>query len=497
MMRELSPVSMRDILNILFKHQRKILAVFAIAIVSATGYLLYTSPVYQAETKILVMLGREKFSAIDAYNKDTYNILFQERGQNINNEIEIITDPYLTYKVLDRLQNEIQIDERPPEDLWKRLKYYAKELLKEIKDIVYAPLYWTGIKTRLNERDALALDLAGSLGIEFIEDTDIIKLTVGWTDPNIAAHIANAYAEEYVKRHIEVLASNNSQNFYRDQIKLYSEKLHAIEAQLDAFRNQHGISNLALQKELLLRDISELETRYNEARIAFEEERIKSESVEQTFKRTDDWIETPDIGDKLADLGRLDQQYFELLGKRNRLSTTHTQESRQIRDIDFELEQLRNQKARSLMNYFKTSLNVLGHKKDTLAAELKEKKSLLQALNAKALKLAELERAHKINEQNYLTYRKKAEELRISDDLNDRNITSIRIVSPATAPPIPASPRKSLILAISAFLGAFLGIGYAILAEYFSHTFRDGEDISQVLNTQLLAVIPDVNNTKT
>ncbi|MCR6666279.1 MAG: hypothetical protein NVV69_09760 [Methyloversatilis sp.] len=121
----------------------------------------------------------------------------------------------------------------------------------------------------------------------------------------------------------------------------------------------------------------------------------------------------------------------------------------------------------------------------------------MQALNQRlteynqiGLQLAELERQQSVNEQSYLAYRKKAEELRISDELNAQKISGVRVISEARPPVEPSSPRRLLILGIAVLVGLFLGIGYSAISEYFDDTFRGADDVKRILGTELMLTVP-------
>ena len=63
-------------------------------------------------------------------------------------------------------------------------------------------------------------------------------------------------------------------------------------------------------------------------------------------------------------------------------------------------------------------------------------------------------------------------------------------MEPALPPLRPKSPKKLLILSITAFLSLFIGFGYSVIHEYFDQTFEDADDFDRHLNIPLLLTIP-------
>lgn len=151
---------------------------------------------------------------------------------------------------------------------------------------------------------------------------------------------------------------------------------------------------------------------------------------------------------------------------------------------------LRDQKARSLLTHFELNARALGAERSTIATKLAALRQRLAELNGFEIELAELERLRKAHEQEYTTYQKKAEELRISDRLNDQLISGVRVIGEARPPAAPAAPRRALILGIALAVGLFFGIGYAAIREYFDSTFRSADDVRRSLGADLLLTIP-------
>ncbi|MCR6666280.1 MAG: hypothetical protein NVV69_09765 [Methyloversatilis sp.] len=173
------------------------------AFVAACIYLAFEHTIYVAESRVLIRVGKEKLSGIEPYAKDSYNILFQERGQDIHNGIELLRDESLAHAVFDKLRPYLQ-PEAPPEGGFARLKYEAKKMWASVKEVLYAPMYWFGFKTRFSDEENMVRALRGSLAVEAIEDTDILRVSFGWTDPQFAALALNTFTSEFVAKHIRV-----------------------------------------------------------------------------------------------------------------------------------------------------------------------------------------------------------------------------------------------------------------------------------------------------
>jgi len=494
-MRQASRVSLRDILYILFRDKWRILGITFTALVGTSIYLAFQDSIYVAESRILIRVGKEKLSGLEPYAKDSYNILFQERGQDIHNGMELLRDESVAHQVLAKLRPHLRQDTTPPDGWFRRAKHEIKKVVATVKAWLSEPLYWFGFRVRLSEEESLLRALRGALAVEAIEDTDILKVRFGWTDPAFAALALNSFTSEFLAQYIRIHKNPTSEAFYEEQIRQKKEALDAAEKALIAFKTSHRIGDLPLQRELLIKDGTALEARLRDVTLKLEEMQSLSAGLLERRKGNGEWIETPDFPQRTTlDLSSLDRQYFELVAQRALLSTTHTAESRELRQIGKRIGALREQKAKSLLTFFRLNARALAAERASLMAKAGELNQRLGDLNRHAPALAELERQREMSERNYLTYRKKAEELRVSDRLNDEMISGVRVFAEARPPVEPSSPRRALILSIALFVGLFFGIGYSAIREYFDNTFRDEDDVRSVLGTDLLLTIPDTGN---
>jgi len=477
-------LTIRDILYIFFKNKLLIISVFASAVIFSSFYCLVTPPIYRGETKVLIKMGKSNFVGMEALTEQR-NVLFQERSQNIRNEIELIKGQYLTEKVIARLKDKIEP--------LKEDKSIIGRTIDVVKKGVNEVLILLGISKKTTDK-ALVLTFMSALTVRYLEDTDMISIGFDWTDPKFAALVANVYADEYVTQHTLVYETQRSHKFYIDQIELYEKKLKEAEDNLQNFLTTTNIANITLQKELLVRNLADLNNKLNLVVVEQQQAVTKVNKIKEMMKTKEGWIETPEFGSHMADkqayLRTLDDSYFRLKVEKDRLLKIYTPQSKEVKAIDYQLANLRKQKAESLLNIANMELSLVTNRKNSLLQEIASENKKLEDINSKTIELAQLERQKELVEQTYKTYKKKAEELRISDDLDKSRISSIKIATPAIPPLTPVHPKKGFIIGSSAILGLFLSFGFSAIREFFNHTFRDDDDVVSVLGVPLLVSVP-------
>lgn len=496
-MRHLSRNSLEDMLYIFFRHKNRVLIVMLLSIAGTGAWLAFQDTFYVAETRLLVRVGKEKVAGIETLAKDNYNILFQERGQDIHNGIEILKDQRLAYSVFERLRPMMQ-PPPPPQGLFRRVSYETKRALGTVKEWAMRPLYWLGLRTELTADERSVMALRQSLQYQAIEDSDVIRVGFAWPDPEFAAVAVNTFAQEFLAKYIRVHENAPSEEFYRDQIRVNEGKLAEADAALSRFRIQHGITNLSLQKELLLRETVETESKLKDATARVAEYKAMRDSVAAALASGAPWVQTPEVRQHtVADLSALDKQYFELVARRSQLLATMGDAAPELQQMGPRMARLRESKGQNLKAVLVQKISSSEQERAMLDAQLRDKRERLSAMDQHTSEHGELERARAGAEANYLSYKKKGEELRVSDGLSSSKISGVRVVSEATAPVEPAGPRRGLILGLAALLGLFFGIGFSAIAEFFNHTFRDEKDVEDILGQRVIMTVPQLQGAGT
>lgn len=481
--------STRDFLYVVFKYIAPIAIILIGTVTLALVYNISATPMYQAEGRVLVKLGRQQLSALDPLSGDTYNVLFQERGQNINNEIEIFKGPFLTHVVFAQLKDRLATDDDLEDpSLWSRISSTLGRIGGSATEILRKPLYLSGLARRMGDDERLAQAFQNSLRTEFVEDSDIIRVEFVWPDPEFAAFAVNAYIEAYLKRNIDVHSFDGSRDFYVGQITQLERLLGAVESDLEEFRIERGIVNLEVQKDLLLREISAMRREL----VGVDREIKVSRSIKESSARiAGDGVKWPGTprGDIMGDTSVLDSAYFSLVTERSGLSGKFMPSTREIQDIDRQKGTLQEEKLGGIVVALEIELESLQAQRETLFEALRSAELELADLNSGARRLSALERERRIVEETYLLYQSKGEELRLLQDLDSQKISSVKVLSPATPPLLPAYPRTTLILALSVFLGGFGSFTYVMVAEFFNHTFRGEREVRRLLGVPLFATV--------
>lgn len=115
----------------------------------------------------------------------------------------------------------------------------------------------------------------------------------------------------------------------------------------------------------------------------------------------------------------------------------------------------------------------------------------VEGIADRELRLTSLERTIRVSENVYIMLLERFQESRINEVME---FIDIRIIDEALAIHGPIKPRKMLNLAIGGMLGLIIGTILVFFLEFMDNTIKNSEDVKQILQLQVLGVIPkDIN----
>ena len=503
-MQENSRTFVPEIVDVLIRRKRAIGVVWLSAIVAAILFLLLASPTYTATTKIIVNIGREKFEPLQMQAEPIANLMVQQRDNDANNEVELLESPALIQQVAVPLRQKLEAEptNRPSEGTsksWmesvrlqiKEQKRRARQLLKQQMAELEGPLVALHLVRRLNPDQEFALKIERAFDVSHIKETDVIVLEFSWDDPESAATALNMLIEAYQNKRIQVFEEKHSVGFYGDEVKTSEAELADLESKLNEFLREGGISNLEAEKTLLLNQLADSRQEAERLRTDIENVRMKLANIQRTYQGSQAWIETPDAADAVAGTQALDERFVQLLAERNSLLARLLPDAYQVKNVDAQLTELRQQKYNSLQSFYHVRATTLSDKLERLKADIQAKQDQLADLTARTTQYEHLQQRRALLTAQVDDYRKKVESLRINDELNANAFTSIHLVGPAQPPPMPSFPKPSLILPLAAAFGLLAGIAFAVMQDLLGGTIGQPKQIERILRIPLLATIPE------
>jgi uncharacterized protein involved in exopolysaccharide biosynthesis len=486
-----SNISLRDFLQVIFKRKFQILIFFAAVVGLGTLLSIMAKPQYEAEAKLLVNIGRENFYTPEVPINEQRNAVFvPNQEEQINSEIEILKSQYLIEKMVEVLgPTHLYPALRGADDNHGQQEELVSRVVRKIRD--------------------------ENLEVEKVAQSNVIKVSFRHEDPTLAAKVVNTLVDLYLDRHMDLHQNLESSDFYQVQSELLKEKLAQAEANLQILIKKYGISAPAEERELLLRQIGEVEsklfqtlTREAETEKRILELRQQLAQIPRTISLYEEIDNSPLI------VNSLETKVMELKMKEQEFLAKYKEESRVIRDIREQIqtvtEELAEQerklhsKSRSGVNPIYQSLleelsraeiDLKGLKATEIsqAAHLEEYKKRLNDLNRVEMDFNNLQQKIKIDRQNYQLYLTRFEESRISRAMNAEKISNVSLIDPGKPPLNPISPKILLNIALSLLVGSIGSLVMAFLWQYSDDKLEQESDVEKFLGLPVLASIPERN----
>lgn len=474
-------MTMRDVINVLFKHKVKILAVFigTVSLISVGTFFL--TPVYEAKASLLVKLWKDDSSRLDVGGAISNFNLTLSQDELANTEIQVLTSNYLAERVVTGLG---------VARIYPDLAVRSKENPEPVSAAV--------------ERFSRNLKVTG------VRKSNVIAISFQHPDPKIAAGALNLLIEAFKEKHL-ALHSNPQSTFIGTQLESFQDRLRQSERSLQEFQQQKGVYSLEEQRTLLLRQRTDLDTAYKTARNSIAElankvaslkaqmSEVSRNSARYTSTERDRII--TDAKSKLLELQLKEQELRRKYTEKNRLVVNARREIELVNQYLKEQEEgiagkvkSGNPVVQSLeIELFRAQgeLTAQSAKAGALAVQLRQLDKDIAVLDLNENKVQNLKREIEINEKNYKAYADRQEEARISEAMNKLKLSNVSVIQPATVPSQPVKPNNKLNVILGLFLGLVLSLTTAYLAESMSQTFSDPESVESYLELPVLLTIPD------
>jgi uncharacterized protein involved in exopolysaccharide biosynthesis len=355
------------------------------------------------------------------------------------------------------------------------------------------------------------LKMEKDLSVEPIKLTNLIGVTYQSTDPQLAAKVLNSLASLYLDKHLAMHRAPGEFEFFHQQAEQYRKALVSAQEKLTAFTQQQGVVNPALEADISVRKLAELEAESKAARTTMAETRQRILTLESQLaalpKRETTEVRTSDNPQLMQTLKskllELELRHTELLAKFEPTYRPVQQVQEQIAqtraaidaaekaplrdettDRDPTYEALRTELAKA-----KTELAAAQARDSAMSALIHSDRAENQQLNRKEVIHEDMLRTAKADEENYLLYLRKEEEARISDALDRQRFSNVVVAEPATAPLKPQS-RGLLILVFGGLLAVVVSVVVALIADRWDPSFRTPHEVEAYLGTPVLAALP-------
>jgi len=464
-----------NLVTILLRHKYKALAAFLVALSAGAITALLEKPVYEAHSALLFNLGREyryipEFSG--PYSSSRREFRMEEL---LNTETELLNSTDLRQKVITSIG--------------------IKTLYPELK--ASGP----GDQAAM---DQALLNFDKALAVKSVKNSGVIHVYFAHNDAGVAKRVIDLLVNHFIEKHVRLYGDSRTP-FFEQKLTEYSAGLSEATQTLRDFKQQYGIVNVDEQIRLLLQRQAAVEETLRLSRARAHELSHKLAALQKLKNRVPQ-------NDPLAAGGEFAQQRLlelrlkeqDLLRRYNESSRTVVEVRKDIANVEEFMRKDEEEKTARFRRqpnqaYWALELETT-HLEPELASvqatlkdaeqTLKQINDQLSTINGHKGELLTLEARLAVKESLYKDYLNKLEETKISEELDLKKVTNVRVFQEPTTSPKPLNAAKFIKIMVGALFGVLAGIGVAFFAEFRKRAFYTPEGVEEKLGVPVLARIP-------
>jgi capsular exopolysaccharide synthesis family protein len=471
-------IHFRDVWRVIVKRKWVVISAFFIVLVTALVATMMATPIFRAA--ITLKIDREAAKVVEfksvtpdepSWDMDFYRTQY-----------ELLKSRTLAERVVEQLNLRQRVTAKKEE-----AKPWWSGFLREWmgKDGDKGAGEAPAPEVARNPNAAAAAAFLGSLTVEPIRNSRLVRLYFDSPDPKLAADALNAVAQNYIAVNLERRydASSYAKTFLEEKLAQTKAKLEDSERSLIAFQREQQIINVDEKQNVLAQTLSA----YNASAAKTNEERLKAEALYREFKDNPEsapqMVENKSIGQLREQRTKLQVEYQDQL----RIYKPAFPKMQQLKAAIDEIDKTIKEETEIVRRSIEGAYNVAVQQEASIGAKLYASKKDVLDLQDRSIQYNILKREVDTNRSLYDGLLQRLKEVGVQGGVGTNNVT---VVDPALTPGGPYKPNLTQNLQIAAVLGLMLGIGLAFFLEYLDDTLRTPEDMERMTHLPALGVIP-------
>jgi uncharacterized protein involved in exopolysaccharide biosynthesis len=342
----------------------------------------------------------------------------------------------------------------------------------------------------------LANRLRGGLSVQPIQATQLVRITYQSSSPELAARVANGFAQTFIEWGIESRTTTvgKASSFLGQQIDELKREIADREGRLQTFSRDEDIVNFQPESNVVYQRLQALNADHMQAvRQRIERQARYEELAAGPEQAAADTQASGLVSDILREQLELERQY------ENQLSV-YKPDWPPMRELKAKIDQgrqrldevVKSEARRSIQSAFAEYQTAL-RQEQKLASEIERAKGDAMDQNLATVEFSNLQVEITTRRELLDELLRKRSETDVAARLQDTRDSNVRVVDEALVPGGPFRPSLRNNLSMGLFAGLLLGIGAVFLVEYMDRSIKTSEELERILGLPVLAVIPDVS----
>ena len=317
-------------------------------------------------------------------------------------------------------------------------------------------------------------------------ESSVINVSYKAPDPQFAAALANAFVQAYLKTTLELRVDPARQysSFFDNQAKEAREALENAQRKLSAYQKEKGIIASDERLDVETARLSELSSQAVLLQsLASESSSRQAQTRSGQAERMQEVLNNPVISGLKVDLSRAE-------GKLQELSSRLGDNNPQVQETKATIESLRSKIAaevKSVTGGVGVSNSINRQREADIRAALEAQRAKVLRLKAVRDEGAVLIRDVESAQRAFESITQRLTQTSLESQATQSNIN---LLTTATPPLEPSSPKMLLNSVLAIFIGALLAVGAALLLEISDRRVRNVEDLAVALGLPVIGIMP-------
>jgi succinoglycan biosynthesis transport protein ExoP len=348
--------------------------------------------------------------------------------------------------------------------------------------------------------NAAAGTVMGSVDISQQRESRLIGISIESADPELAAKLANSYADNFIQQNMErrYEATSYARNFLQQRIAAVKGKLEESERLLVDYAQKQGIITLTVDSGGA--DSPKQEQSIDAAtlvqnNLALSQARSERIAAEQRYRQASGAqarvaaISDPTVQTLQQQRAALEAQYQQKLALFKPDFPEMVQLRNQIDTLGKEIANQSRNVSGSTSGALQADYQAALARENALQAKVNQGKAGLLNLRERSIQYTILQREVDTNRSIYDALLQRYKEVGVAGGVG-ANVVSV--VDRARVPSAPFKPNLPLNIALGLFIGILLGFGTAFAIEWIDDTIKTPDDLATKLGLASLGVVPAV-----
>jgi polysaccharide biosynthesis transport protein len=331
----------------------------------------------------------------------------------------------------------------------------------------------------------VAEGLRSNMEVKPSKESNVLMVTYKSPSPQVAATMANAFVKAYLATTLDLRVEPARQyaGYFDQQAKNALDKLEAARMKLSAYEREHGILATDERMDIETARLGELSSQLVAVQALASESGSRQGQAARGADTLPEVLSNGVVSQLKADVSRAEAQ-LQLLS--TRYGDNHPQVIEAKASVNDTRAKLRAEVAR-VTGAVSATNNINRQRESETRAQLDAQREKVAKLKIARDEASSLMREAETAQRAYENITTRLNQTSLESQTTQSNVN---VLTEATPPRAPASPRVGLNTGLAFVAGLVLAIGIALMLELRDRKVRDADDVMAVLPLPMLGVLP-------